>query len=537
MDGVVLRPMTAADLPHAHALSAELRWPHRPADWAQMFSHAEGIVAERDGEIVATGLRWLWGERHATIGLVIVTPACQGRRIGHRLMRRMLEGLEDRTVLLHATAEGRGLYERLGFVRTGEMRQHQGIALSPPLVALQPGWRLRPAGLNELPALQALDAAARGMPRDALIADLLQSADACVVLDHDNEPAASRCCGASDAAIDRPGGGPRCRGREGADRASCRCECRPFHAHRHRLRERVGRMAREHRPPARGRAHDDGARHAARGAAGRARAVRDRHSGRRLTEAAMGTTTFIYKSDPVRGRQWAEVFRRRAPEIDFRIWPDIGDAARVRFLAAWEPPEDMASDSRICKCCSPRAPASISSTSLHAACRVAGGAHGRARHRARHGRVRDAHAVLDLHRDMPRYRRQQQEGQWRALPVRPAGERRVGVLGLGSLGQAVLAQLVGLGFDCAGWSRSRHALDGVQCHAGADELPAFLARTDILVCLLPLTDSTRGFLDARLFSMLPEGAGLVHVGRGPQLVQADLLPPWPAGRSAMRCST
>jgi phosphoglycerate dehydrogenase-like enzyme len=63
----------------------------------------------------------------------------------------------------------------------------------------------------------------------------------------------------------------------------------------------------------------------------------------------------------------------------------------------------------------------------------------------------------------------------------------------------------------------------VQCHAGADELPAFLARTDILVCLLPLTDSTRGFLDARLFSLLPAGAGLVHVGRGPQLVDAHLL--------------
>jgi hypothetical protein len=153
-----------------------------------MFAHADGIAAERDGELIATGLRWLWGKSHATIGLVIVSPACQGRRIGHRLMSALLDGLEDRTVLLHATSEGRGLYERLGFVRTGEMRQHQGIALPAPLVALQPGWRLRPAGLNELPALQALDAAARGMPRDALIAELLQSADACVVLDHDNAP-------------------------------------------------------------------------------------------------------------------------------------------------------------------------------------------------------------------------------------------------------------------------------------------------------------------------------------------------------------
>lgn len=187
-DGVVLRPMTPADLPFAQALTDLLRWPHRLADWAQVFAHAEGIVAERDGEIVGCALRWLWGERHATLGLVVVTPACQGRRIGHRLMSALLDGLEDRTVLLHATAEGRGLYERLGFVRTGELRQHQGIAQSAPLVALQPGWRLRPAGVHEAAALQALDAAARGMPRDALIADLLSTADACVVLDHDNEP-------------------------------------------------------------------------------------------------------------------------------------------------------------------------------------------------------------------------------------------------------------------------------------------------------------------------------------------------------------
>lgn len=186
-DGVVLRPMTADDLPQAHALSEEQRWPHRPADWAQSFAHAEGIVAERDGEIIATAQRWRWGPRHASIGLVIVTPACQGRRIGHRLMSALLDGLDNHTVLLHATAEGRGLYERLGFVRTGEIRQHQGIAQPTPLIALPAGWRLRPAGLNESEDLRRLDAQARGMPRDALIDDLLASADACVVLDDDGE--------------------------------------------------------------------------------------------------------------------------------------------------------------------------------------------------------------------------------------------------------------------------------------------------------------------------------------------------------------
>jgi len=184
-DGVVLRSMGAADLQAAHALSAELRWPHRLVDWEQMFAHSEGLVAERDGKIVGTAQRWLWGPRHATIGLVIVSPACQGRRIGQRLMTALLGDMEQRSVLLQATAEGRGLYERLGFVRTGEIRQHQGTALPTPLIALPGGWRLRPAGVNDAVALRMLDEQARGMPRHALIDDLLAQADSCVVLDHE----------------------------------------------------------------------------------------------------------------------------------------------------------------------------------------------------------------------------------------------------------------------------------------------------------------------------------------------------------------
>ena len=234
------------------------------------------------------------------------------------------------------------------------------------------------------------------------------------------------------------------------------------------------------------------------------------------------STTFLYKSDPARGRLWAEVFARRMPEIDFRIWPDVGDPAHVRFLAAWVPPDDIASRF-------PNLSVLFSSgagvdqfdlDALPATLPVV--------RMVEPGIVRSmveyvTHAVLDLHRDMPAYRRQQARGEWQPLPVCTAADRRVGVLGLGSLGQAVLAQLVAFGFDCAGWSRSRHVIDGVTCHAGADELGAFIARTEILVCLLPLTDSTRGFLDAPLFSAMPAGASLVHVGRGPQLVANDLL--------------
>jgi glyoxylate/hydroxypyruvate reductase A len=231
---------------------------------------------------------------------------------------------------------------------------------------------------------------------------------------------------------------------------------------------------------------------------------------------------FVYKADPQRGRLWAEIFEREAPEIEFRLWPEVGDGADVRYLAAWEPPADLATRF-------PNLELLLSTgagvdqfdfAALPAALPVV--------RMVEPGIVNGmveyvTHAVLDLHRDMPAYRRAQQQRQWQALSVRPACERRVGVLGLGSLGQAVLGKLVSFGFDCAGWSRSRHDLPGVRCHAGADQLDAFVARSEILVCLLPLTDATRGLLNARLFTQCPKGASLVHVGRGPQLVAADLL--------------
>ncbi len=183
--GVEYRAMRADDLDAAWNLSMDQHWPHRPVDWAAAFSLGEGIVAEVDGQLVGTAMRWLWGETHATVGLVIVSELMRGRRIGSTLMNSVLEGLEDRSVSLHATEEGRGLYERLGFVRTGEIRQHQGIAAHPPLIGMDDGWRLRPFDQSDEPALFELDARARGWRRENLLRLWLDSAERVMVLDHD----------------------------------------------------------------------------------------------------------------------------------------------------------------------------------------------------------------------------------------------------------------------------------------------------------------------------------------------------------------
>ncbi|MBC3916120.1 glyoxylate/hydroxypyruvate reductase A [Undibacterium sp. CY18W] len=130
--------------------------------------------------------------------------------------------------------------------------------------------------------------------------------------------------------------------------------------------------------------------------------------------------------------------------------------------------------------------------------------------------------TLYLHRDMPAYAKQQAQQIWQALDyVRPQ-QRRISLLGLGALGEAAAVSLLRAGFQVAGWSRHRKAIDGVNCFAGADELPVMLAQTDILVCLLPLTPDTRSLLNASTLAALPKGASLINFARGAIINDADL---------------
>ena len=99
----------------------------------------------------------------------------------------------------------------------------------------------------------------------------------------------------------------------------------------------------------------------------------------------------------------------------------------------------------------------------------------------------------------------------------------IAILGLGTLGADAGTRLAALGFDVRGWSRSRKQIAGIQSFAGGDGLAECLSGARILICLLPLTDDTRGILNTATFAPLAHGAVLVHAARGAHLIEADLL--------------
>ncbi len=140
--------------------------------------------------------------------------------------------------------------------------------------------------------------------------------------------------------------------------------------------------------------------------------------------------------------------------------------------------------------------------------------------------------VLAHHRDLFRNLKDQAIARWKPFAATRADEVRVGILGLGELGLDAARKLLPFGYRLGGWSATRKSEPGVESFAGLDELPAFLARTDILVCLLPLTEATSGILNTAHFALLPQGARIINAARGGHLIETDLIAALDSGQLA-----
>ncbi len=231
---------------------------------------------------------------------------------------------------------------------------------------------------------------------------------------------------------------------------------------------------------------------------------------------------------------FARELRALAPERAIRVWPDMGKPANISHALVWKPPkgflktlpnlqaifsigagvDHIVSDPEL-----PEVPI-VRFVDPNLTMRMS--------------EYVCLHVLLHQRR-MPEYAALQAARRWQALEPQPgADEVRVGVMGLGVLGHDAAVKLSMLGFRVAGWSRSPKELPGIDCFAGPDGLRPFLARTDILVCLLPHTPDTEGLLNRDLFAMLAKdgplpGPLLINAGRGPVQREADILAALEAG--------
>ena len=235
------------------------------------------------------------------------------------------------------------------------------------------------------------------------------------------------------------------------------------------------------------------------------------------------TTLLLHLSD-VDEAAWAAAYRKALPEVNVVRRGDAYDPAAVDYIFVWKPKPD----------------AFDGLTGLRAILSLGAGVDALLRHPALPEapivRFVDSNltqrmtdyvvAQVTWHQRLgTRYRRDQAARHWVQHYPPAASATNVGIMGLGELGADAAAKLNALGFTVLGWSRTPKTIEGVQTFAG-DDLNAFLAATDILVCLLPLTPETRGILDYDLFKKLRRdldgGPVIVNAARGGHQVEAEI---------------
>lgn len=240
----------------------------------------------------------------------------------------------------------------------------------------------------------------------------------------------------------------------------------------------------------------------------------------------------LFKSESDRVDWWKEELGRRLPDLELRFWPAAGDRADIEYALVWNMPPGVLK----------------TFPNLHAIFSLGAGVdHIFADPELPKGvpvcRVIDRNLtqrmteyvllhVLRHHRRQPEYDALQRAGEWRELYTPTAAERGVGIMGLGELGADAARRLAAIGFKVAGWSRTPKAISAVEIFNGTAGLAPFLKRSEILVCLLPLTPETAGILCRRLFEALPKGASIINAARGGHLVEADLLAALDSGHIA-----
>tara|TARA_R110002110_G_scaffold395138_1_gene609497 strand:- start:13561 stop:14490 length:930 start_codon:yes stop_codon:yes gene_type:complete len=236
---------------------------------------------------------------------------------------------------------------------------------------------------------------------------------------------------------------------------------------------------------------------------------------------------------PVQGtiEQWRDEILLEVPGLDIRLWPDVGDPADIEYMLVGRFNLDDMPDMPNLRLMMPMF-AGIDHLIAHpkmpdvplVRTGPPGGDPAMTEYAVLH--------VLRHHRHMPDYLAQQRDTVWNVIPQKLPRDQRVGFMGFGQMAEPPARVLRGMGFDVAAWARSDRQDADIEMFCGSVRLADFLARTDILVCLLPLTAETNGILNAERFAQLPAGASVINLGRGAHLIDEDLITALDSGHLA-----
>ena len=246
-------------------------------------------------------------------------------------------------------------------------------------------------------------------------------------------------------------------------------------------------------------------------------------------ESAEGYGAVLFYSEFDDPKIWGDALRANIPDLDFRVYPDVGNPDDIRHVLAWkayprffEPFRNLAQvinlgagiDALAGRSDLPDVPISrLSDPGMVALMRSY-----------------VLFAVIRYARDIPSFEEAQRRREWRYIHPRALHQIKVGVMGLGRLGAAVASALVEAGFDVRGWDNEAKAIAGVTCFRGAGERDRFLGAIEILVNMMPLTPETTGLIDRGVLHALPMGAKFVNASRGPVVDEPALVEALRAGQ-------
>lgn len=232
---------------------------------------------------------------------------------------------------------------------------------------------------------------------------------------------------------------------------------------------------------------------------------------------------------------WTAAMAKVAPDLDVRVWPDrMGNVADIEYCAAWLPPPGVVKslpNLKVIMSLGAGVDAILKDPTLPGNIPIV-----RVNDPDLTGRMTEYIVlhVLYHHRQQRRIEDNQKHRIWDSFPTHAAKDLKVGIMGLGVMGTDSALKLRDIGFAVAGWSQSRKSVPGVESFAGSAEFDAFLARTDVLVSLLPATTDTDGIINRSTIRKLsrkgPLGAPvIINAGRGRQQVEADIIAALDAG--------